>query len=241
MKKAYLPRTEDGLRNWLNNLASKIGDYASKYGITPTEMADIGAAAADYSAILAFDAAMDTYVQKITAIKNEMRDGMPPGGSPSIMGTMPTVPMPMSQPGFLPRVASIANRIKAHIAYTVADGENLGLEGAVTTFDPSTAKPRISNAQVLPDMVVIEWVKGRMQGVIVERSLDGTNWREVDKDMRSPWEDTSPNRTAAAEWRHYRLRYLLNDKPVGLYSDVVSLLVSIGGGTAPAPDPEPRP
>lgn len=241
MKKYFLPRTDDGLRNWMRNLADKLGDYAPKYSIMATELADVNDSANDFEVMLNYVDALDSYRQNITAYKNELRDGLPPGASASAVGTAPTVPVPVVQAGFVPRMTAIANRIKAHIAYTVADGENLGLEGAVTAVDVSTAKPRISGSQVLPDMVIIEWVKGCMQGVIVERSLDGTNWREVDKDMRSPWEDTSPNRTAAAEWRYYRLRYLLNDRPVGLYSDVVSLLVSIGGGTAPAPAPTPGP
>ncbi|MCF8257795.1 MAG: hypothetical protein K9J06_09585 [Flavobacteriales bacterium] len=239
MKKYFLPNTDLGLRDWLRNMANKIGDYATKYGITAMEVMDLQASATDFEALLAHADAMASYGQSVTGRKNELRDGVPPGGSPSVIGTMPTIPMLTTAPGIVKRASAIANRIKAHIAYTVADGENLGLEGAVTVFDPSTSMPRISGTQVLPDMVVIEWVKGRMQGVIVERSLDGSTWKEVDKDMRSPWEDTSPNRTAAAEWRHYRLRYLLNDKPVGLYSEVVSLLVSIGVDTDTTPDPKP--
>jgi hypothetical protein len=227
MKKYFLPRTDAGLRTWLNNLNEKIPAYATKYAVTTEERADIAAAATDFAAMLDYADAIATYGQSITARKNELRDGIPAGGTPSVATAPPTPPTLTCVPGFIVRISSICNRIKGHTAYTTADGEALGLEGASTTVDLNTVKPRISGTTALADKVVIDWVKGGMQGVTVESSLDGANWAKRDKDFRSPWEDTAPNRGTDPEWRHYRLRYLFQDQSVGLYSDVVKVLVSI--------------
>lgn len=227
MKKRYLPAADPALRAWLNNLNTKIGAYATKYAVTTAELADIDAAATDFAAILDYHEAIGTYGQSITGRKNELRDGVPAGGTPSVATTPPTPPTLTCVPGFLGRISSICNRIKGNTAYTTADGEALGLEGTATTVDLNTVKPRISGTTALADKVVIDWVKGGMQGVTVESSLDGTNWAKRDKDFRSPWDDTAPNRGTEPEWRHYRLRYLYQDQSVGLYSDVVRVLVSI--------------
>lgn len=227
MKKPYLPRTENELRAWLNNLASKIASYATKYAITPAEVTDIQASATDFEAMINYTQALDTFLQGATARKAELRDGVPAGGTPSVPGTAPVAPTLSAAPGFLPRIVAIANRIKGSTAYTVADGEALGLEGTAVVVDLKTVKPRVTAITAFEDQVVIEWVKGRMQGVVVESSPDGSTWTHRDKDFKSPWEDKAPNRGTEAEWRHYRLRYLNNDTPVGLYSDPVRVLVSI--------------
>jgi len=227
MKKYFLPRTDLALRAWLNNLNTKIGAYATKYAVTTAEQDDIDAAATDFAAMLDYAEAMTTYGQNITARKNELSDGVPVGGTPSVAAAPPTPPTLTCEAGFLGRITSICNRIKGSTQYTVADGEALGLEGAAAELDLNTVQPRISAINVFEDKVVLEWVKGQMQGVIVQSSTDGSTWVQRDKDFRSPWEDTAPNRGPAAEWRYYRLRYLYRDEPVGKYTDVAKVLVSI--------------
>ena len=227
MKKTYLPVSEGGIRSWLKNFATKIGNHASKYAVTPSEVTDIQNAAIDYNALLNYADALGSFKQMFTQVKLEMRDGLPAGGTSSILAPMGTPPVMLSQPGFLGRVLAIANRIKGSVQYTVSDGEDLGLEGAVIHIDLSTVKPAITHISAFADKVVLRWKKKRMQGAVVSRSLDGIVWTEVDKPSHSPWEDTSPNQSAAGEWRYYRLRYLKNDKPVGLFSDTVMVLVSI--------------
>lgn len=227
MRKSYLPNTEPALRDWLNNLHGKIGDYATKYAVTAAEQGDMEAAAMDFAAMLAYVEANNTYGQGLIARKNELRDGIPYGGTPSVTAAPPTPPTLTYEPGFIVRISKICNRIKGSIHYTLADGESLGLEGGDIVIDLNTVKPRISGITVLADKVVIEWVKGSMQGVVVQSSRDGSTWIQRDKDFRSPWEDTQANTVTDAEWRHYRLRYLHRDQPVGLFSDVVRVLVSI--------------
>jgi hypothetical protein len=227
MKKSFLPKTEDGLRNWLRNLATKIGDHAAKYVITPAEVTSIQTAANDYEAILDYANSVDTYKQRVITVKTELRDGIPAGATPSVLGAAPTPPMLTTEPGIVAGVSAIANRIKGSMQYTVSDGEDLGLEGAVVTIDYANVKPKISAVTAFEDKVVLDWVKAGMEGVSISRSRDAVNWTVVDKDFKSPWEDESFNLTSAAEWRYYRLRYLHNDVPVGLVSDVVKVLVSI--------------
>jgi hypothetical protein len=227
MKKSYLPKSEEGLRSWLRNLATKIGDYAVKYVITPGEVTSIQTAADDYEALLDFANAVDTYKQKVNTAKVELRDGVPAGSSPGVLVAPPVQPIITTEPGIVAGVSAIANRIKGSLQYTVSDGEDLGLEGAVVTIDYANVKPKISAVTAFEDKVVLDWVKAGMEGVSISRSRDAVNWTVVDKDFKSPWEDESFNLTEAAEWRYYRLRYLHNDVPVGLVSDVVKVLVSI--------------
>jgi hypothetical protein len=235
MKKPFLPASDAGIRAWIRNFADKVGGYAPKYGITATEVADMLDSADAFEQLLNYTDALDACSKNATALKNELRDGVPSGATPSVLVALPVQPATLPDPGFLKRVSSLTNRIKGHVSYTIADGENMGLEGAAVEFDLNTVKPRITEVVSLPDKVIIGWTKGSMQGVIVQRSLDGVTFNDVDKDFKSPWEDMSQNRTSTSEWRYYRLRYLYNDAQVGVYSEPVRVLVSIGGPAAPKP------
>lgn len=112
-------------------------------------------------------------------------------------------------------------------------GRGLGVYIERTPVDLANVKPKITGVEVLPDLVIVEWLRGTMSGVAVYGSYDGATWHLIDKDLKSPWEDRTANRTPGAEMRHYKLRYLKGDAEVGLFSDVVSVLVNIGGVTPP--------
>ncbi|MGB4775676.1 MAG: hypothetical protein WBP45_10910 [Daejeonella sp.] len=109
-----------------------------------------------------------------------------------------------------------------------ADAMDFGIRKEKTPANPREAKPVIPGITVLPEKVLIEWVKGTMDGVLVYASLNGTDFEEIGTDMRSPFEDTRPNQVAGViEMRYYRLRYIKNDELTGLYSDVVNVRVLI--------------
>ncbi len=104
-----------------------------------------------------------------------------------------------------------------------ADAMDLGIRREHTAETLSEAQAHISGLTVLPGQVLIDWVKGKMDGVVVYASADGANFEQTGQDTRSPFEDKRPNKIAGQpEVRYYRLRYLKQDAEVGLYSDVQS-------------------
>jgi hypothetical protein len=72
----------------------------------------------------------------------------------------------------------------------------------------------------------IDWMKGKFDGVDVESQRgDEIDWTKLGRDFRSPFEDERPPLAAGKpEERRYRLRYLINDKPVGEWSDVIVVI-----------------
>ncbi|HDY86943.1 hypothetical protein LCGC14_1741580 [marine sediment metagenome] len=110
-----------------------------------------------------------------------------------------------------------------------ADGETLGIRVEKTAPDLDTIKPRISGITSMPEKIEIDWVKQGMQGVIIFGSYDGSNFTEIGRDSRSPFEDERKNQTPGQpETRHYKLRYVdENQKPVGVESDVVKAVAQI--------------
>jgi hypothetical protein len=227
----FLPTTDLGKAAWLENFANKLPTYTAKYGITATEKDDATASAFIFSAMLNFLESADTYKQAITSFKDDLRDGVPAGGAGGTLPQPPTVPV--SPPGFLgegifKRMTSLAKRIKAHTAYLKTDGEALGIEAPnATNPDWGSAKGKITHAEAHIDEVIIEWKKGKASGVAVYASLDGNTFTKLGIDLKSPYNDTRKNQTSAPEYRYYKVRYLLDDREVGHFSDVVQVLVDI--------------
>ena len=120
------------------------------------------------------------------------------------------------------------NRIQGEGNFEEADMEALGARVVHTPPDLNTVKPRVTLVTVLMAQVILDWIKGRMEGVIIYGSHDGTTWTEIGRDLKSPYEDTRSNRTAGvAEVRYYKMRYMKDDKAVGLESDVIKVVVDI--------------
>lgn len=131
-KKYFLPTDDPGKVIWLMNFSSKLSTYATKYSISLEEVTDMVNAAVYFAYWVSTLDKIRTFSQKATAFKNEVRDGLAEaGGSPSITPTLPDLgPMPTAvNAGIFDRVTAIAGRIKKYQSYTVADGEDLGIEG----------------------------------------------------------------------------------------------------------------
>jgi hypothetical protein len=143
-KKYFLPTDDPGKVIWLENFSSKLNTYATKYGISAAEVADMVASSGYFSYWVVTLEKIRTFSQKATAFKNELRDGLAEaGGSPSVVPTLPDLgPGPAGvPPGIFDRVTALAGRIKKYQSYTVADGEDLGIEGPEQEDEPTPPTP----------------------------------------------------------------------------------------------------
>ena len=108
------------------------------------------------------------------------------------------------------------------------DGQTLGIRVFSEKPDLNTVKPVITGITLLPAFVEIDWRKNGMDGVYVHGSYDGSSFTQIGTDNRSPWEDRRTNQVPGeAEVRHYKMQYMVADKPVGLFSDVVKVVVQM--------------
>ena len=108
------------------------------------------------------------------------------------------------------------------------DAEAIGFRVHHTPPDPHTMKPIVSKVTPTLENIIIDWVKGISDGVFIYGSYDGNTWEKIGRDSKSPYEDERKNKQAGIpEDRYYKLRYILDDKPIGLESDVVKVLAEI--------------
>ena len=124
-------------------------------------------------------------------------------------------------------VLKMLNDIQDHGDFEEQDAEDLGMRVYTEPVDLETVKPVISRLTVLPEKVIIDFIKGTLEGVLIFGSYDGVTFTQIGKDTHSPFEDTRSNASDGAETRYYKLRYFVKDAPVGLESDIVKVVCTI--------------
>jgi hypothetical protein len=212
----------------LKNFANKISTYSTALGLTAAEVTAIKADAAAFDYLLSNQEAVQTFAQTYTAYKNLLRKG-----GQSVLGALPTAPVfaaapAMPAPNVESRFRSLTQRISNSSAYTTAIGEDLGIEGpsaAAAKATMTAGKPVFFIELSLGGHPNLRWTKGKFDGVEIWKD-SGTGFTKLDRDMRPDYIDKSnlPAAGIAAVWK-YKMIYLLNDEPIGNWSDVVSVTV----------------
>ena len=228
MKKTFLPTTDSGRELWLKNFAAKLPQYAAKYGISTTEVADVQLSALNMTYNLNYLNQIREYYHRCTQYKNEMQFGIVPGTpllTPPVAPTFVAPPAPVAS-GIFDRITSIAQRIKKNLSYTVSDGNDLGIESPeIAGVDINTVKPVISVRLINGGQPEIVWKKNGMSAIqiFVDR---GDGFHSLAFDTTPNYTDEFPLEPGqSATWK-YRAVYIKDSKPVGQFSDEVKIAVS---------------
>jgi hypothetical protein len=223
-KKVAVPSTQEGMPPYASNVNEKLttGGLGLKYGLSSDEMNKASAYAVNIPSIINQTESAIATAQSLVIAKEEMI---------------------YDAKSFY---KEMGHAMQKHASYDPADMEALGFFVLETPPDPNTAKPVISKTTLLPDQVILDWVKGPWDGVYIESYVVSTApgggtpgtpsptpgaptplWVKIGEDEKSPYEDTRTNVGPHPETRFYRMRYKKDNKPIGLWSDVVKVIVEI--------------
>lgn len=224
-KKYYLPRTDSGKLLWLQNFALKFNVYVLDQ--TNAEK-DLVAFSNDwFTYAMTLNETSSTFSQNVTQWKNLLRGGP----ADQVMGPVPVFTAPAAPgvanpgPDIFGQITKVVNRLKNHANYTLAIGEDLGIEGDASDIDTSTWKPLILAKQEV-NKVVVGWSKSDADGIDIYADYGNGQFVFVATDTKPNYDDMHPLPAAGqtAIWK-YKAVYKLNDTQVGQYSDVVSVTV----------------
>lgn len=228
-KKPFFPNDSPGQMEWLNNFADALPGYAVKYGITTAQLDATEADRLWMNHWYTLHTQVQMAAQAMTAFKNEVAFGVPAGSEPSVEPSLPDSGTPPAavEPGVFPRALSIANAIKKHKDYTIADGEGMGLEGAeVTPPDLAEARP-VLKPKVAADHVDVGWSKQGLpvQAVEIWVKRGSGAFAYLATDTTTPvYADTQPFPAEEEKWT-YKAIFITGGGRVGLWSEEVTVTV----------------
>ncbi len=243
-KSNYLPHGDKEKVTWLMTFNSAFAVVATVLGFTAAEIAAVNS---DYLAAQYIYNMLETFKSELHE-RAMYKDLLFDGDAGVELGEIPVGPVFPAAPepvkaGIYKRIAKVVQRIKNHPKYNDAIGKNLGIIGAEKVIDLNMAKPTISVKAVTPDSIIINFLKGTMEGVVVysgsvlymvpeegATEVPGTVteaemvWEEVARLNHSPFIDTRINSSNKPEIRYYKMRYILNDELVGQESVIVNVV-----------------
>lgn len=231
MKNAtFLPRDKAGKELWLKNFTAKISKYAAKYNILAAEITDIQQALVYVIFVNDYFNQYSGFVKELGEYVKEVYDGNKNNNVPSVAPTPPafaTIPAAVA-PAVFDRAVSLANRIREHHKYTLADGSDLGIETPPKSkkiIDVNGAKPILQIQLVDGGRPEIIWKRNGLDAleIHVDRS-DGNGFVLCGIDLKPNFTDEYDLPVKPELWR-YKAIYRMDNKPVGIWSDVVSLAV----------------
>ena len=206
IKAIYYPRQDTQVAPFYKNAYTQLdtGGLATKYNILPATM----------TTLLGHNTNIPLAISKANTDKQVSKES----------NKLKNEELEKAKKAIMP----IFEAIQSAPNFDEADAELLGIRRAKEPVDYDLVIPEVTRVTNLPDRVILDWIKGLLDGVIIESSYDNVTWVEIGKDMSSPFEDTRKNKVAhIPETRYYRLRYFKNDKPVGQYCDVVKVTCDI--------------
>ena len=222
---SWLPSSDAGKLLWLQNAAAKVALYVGTAGIVAADSTNFNGWRDWWQWILNRNDQVKNTREQLVQFKDLMRDG--PIGTP--MGATPVAPVYPAAPlfvitsGVFDQVVAFAERTKHTVGYTIAMGEDIGIEPV--GGPPPLGDPEFDLTALAGSLVRLDWLKGTSDGVIVESQRgDETTWTVLASDHFSPYVDArAPLVAGQPEVRRYRLRYLVGDEPAGNYSGVFSV------------------
>lgn len=232
-RQAYLPETDEAKVNWLNNFAEKKETHGPLFGFSSASIAQTERDAEMFAYIVGVIDQNKQDSQEFTAYKNILRDGPKSEPTATFPSFEPAAPVPTIVPAdIFGRVSADVAIIKNNDNYTPALGQDFGIIGAASTFDPATYKTTIKG-EAFPDGVELKFSKKGADAVRFYSRLRGqAAWAVVDKALRSPYKDTRPLAVAGVpEVREYMARGMKGNSEIGQNSNIITVVFGgITGG-----------
>lgn len=243
----FLPRSKDERRTWLSNFVSKLqgatNAYVAKYNIPAATVTALTQGRQWVEWTFANVATLRTTNQSLTEFQDQVMMGK--GGASGDLA-LPTAPSYTDMPGgnttpitpvadIVGQAAALGRQIKQKTNYSVADGEDLGLEGPgapdlppVETTAPDLTKSRLASG----GQVEVVWSKGPFDAIRIEvdRSSNSggstpTGYSLLAIDTEPNYIDTVQPAPGTVAIYKYRAIYILSDAPYGQWSQPLEMTV----------------
>jgi len=195
----FFPTEKSKVQAYLSNVKIQLaapptgGDIAAKYGLEPTKVAKISTWLTE----------IPDHLAKAEMLRDQAQSET-------------------DQADTKIRLARLLNHefgdtMQKNDVFDVADFELMGYKVDHTPPNPDDAKVKITHISYLPDLIRFDWAKENWNGIKIYASDDGINYTYLDKDNKSPFDDTRKNRVAnTPEHRYYKFRHLDKDgKEIG--------------------------
>jgi hypothetical protein len=227
IRSCLFPRTEAEIDALLQTWKLKAEDHKTTYGLTAAQLAQISDDSIVYTHSRLARQVFDDEDAELSAWKKNAFTGDPKGtAAPFPSVTIPPLPATANPPkqGIVPRNTELYNYFKNHPNRTAESLADLGItETAAAPISPDDLKPQCAAKALADDKVELSFKKQGQQAVRWQMRRGGGDFGSDKDGTTSPLIDETPSTGGNPEKREYRAIYLKNNKPIGQYSDIMTV------------------
>lgn len=223
MQPHYVPTSLQELAAWMDNLAVQFVNVANSLGFVAADVTALQNDNQDVQFCASATVELEAFIKAFRQYRKNVMFGSigePTPAYPPNPGSGPPIGVPT---GIMERVDRLVTRIKVSPAYTPEIGALLGII-PVSPVKPANPQP-VLKVEALPgSLVEVKFVRGQMDGVVLEMKLDNAEtWSDAGRFYSSPAELVIPHNTENLPRAvRVRARYVEKNTAVGQYSSVVS-------------------
>lgn len=224
------PTTEADVESLLQIWAMKAPNHAAQFGLTQAQLDQMSDDFIVYGHLRLVRQILDDEVAEFSAYKSLYMEGNPntpetPYPTIEIPPMPPTVKPP--KPGIEERNKNIYNYFKNHPNRTDEALADLGVHDAPKPPVPlADIKPTLSGQSQPDDVISLTFKKMGQPSVKMFMRRNGGDWESIAEPTNSPYTDETPSVDSKPEKREYRCICLKNNKPVGQYSDIITIFTT---------------
>jgi hypothetical protein len=229
MGSTVLPTKDSDRISWSINFESEFPALSATLGFINSEQITLLQDSAEMRYVILNAQSGAAFSKSCTAFKNDMLGGVGENQqTPVVPAFTATSPPPQNvNAGIIDRLSKAMNRAKLSSGYTATIGETLRIATVQTDSAISPdAKPTAKSTSMTGSIVRLDWIKSKYDGIFIDSQRnDETDWKRLDFDMRSPYEDIRPPLAAnKPEERRYRMRYFMDNQAIGVWSDAITVI-----------------
>lgn len=221
-----IPKDEEGRNTMLQLMKLNLQGHAEILGLSADDVSQtaLDADAVDY--LETWQNAAEAFAKEASKYKDLIINGK----------DKPTTPLPVFVPpdsaritfsvGVIKRLRLLIRKIKSSANYNESIGRDLYIFREKRRTPNDEKKPTLEVKALVDDKVELKFNKQGMKAVRFKRVLaDGTTQSVADA-TDSPYIDETPSPNGKPEKRQYQAVYLENNKPVGQYSDIKTVVTA---------------
>ena len=226
----FIKKEDNPFNQQLKLFVRKIDEFTISLELTTAEIDSIKADSKFLDYTMKYIDRARAFTKSLTELKKEARKGYKKNIGIDLtfpelldMGTPP----PSVKPNIQYRFSKLVKRIKSHKKYNSVIGESLGIIAIQPHFDIQEGKPKLTNWHGEGVHPKIKYKKGKYHGAQIWKD-EGKGYFLLATITRNNLIDESvlPEGETSAVWK-YKAIYLYKDKQVGIWSDVMTITVSL--------------
>jgi hypothetical protein len=226
-----IPRTEQEWEDLLEIWSLNAANHKARYNLTTDMLAQIGDDFILYQHSRLVRQMLSDESAGLTAYKQDLFKGTDDGtigAFPAI--NVPAVPATVNppKPGIEKRNAELYNFFKSHPNRTPDSLADLGITETVSqSISPDDALALITKTVAkADDTVEVHFKKMGFPQARIERKIGDGEFQKIAEPSTSPYVDDTPSTGGKPEKREYRAICMENNKPVGSWSQIATVVTT---------------